>query len=156
MRAGRKKIGFVASSGGHWEELLCLKEVADRNDAFFVTEKGVQADADVPGRIYYFSQINRREPLFAFHFAWVCLRALQIVLKERPDAVIATGALLSFPFCLCAKLCGKKVIYIESIARVQEASLTGKLVSGFADLFFVQWESLLSRYPKAVYAGRVF
>ena len=26
--AMKKKICFVSSSGGHWEELLCLKELA--------------------------------------------------------------------------------------------------------------------------------
>lgn len=156
LHTNRKKVGFIASAGGHWEELLCLKEIADRYDSFFVTERAGRPAAEKQARTYYFAQINRREPLFLVHFAWVCLCALRIVLRERPDAVIATGALLSFPFCLCAKLCGKKVIYIESAARVREASLTGKLVSRFADLFFVQWESLLRCYPKAVYAGRVF
>ena len=26
-----KKIGFISSSGGHWEELLCLREIAEEN-----------------------------------------------------------------------------------------------------------------------------
>lgn len=156
MHEGKKKIGFIASSGGHWEELLCLQDVAARYDSFFVTERTVRSAADARRRTYYLAQINRREPLFLLHFAWVCLRALYITLKEQPDAVIATGALLTFPFCLCAKLCGKKVIYIELVARVQEASLTGRLVGRFADLFFVQWETLLPRCPGAVYAGRLY
>ena len=64
--------------------------------------------------------------------------------------------LLAFPFCLFAKCMHKKVIYIESFARVHEKSLTGKLVYPFADLFIVQWESMLETYPKAIYGGSVF
>lgn len=154
LRSSRKKIGLVASSGGHWEELLCLRELADRYDAFFVTERGAQAGA-LRAKLYRFAQIDRGEPLFIFHFLWVSVRALWIVLRERPDAIVTTGALLAFPFCAWAKLCGKKVIYLESAARVQAASLTGRLVGRFADLFLVQWESMLGCCPKAVYAGRV-
>lgn len=39
------KIGFVVSSGGHWEEIMCLSEIANENEAFFVTESGGQADS---------------------------------------------------------------------------------------------------------------
>ena len=35
-------------------------------------------------------------------------------------------------------------------------SLTGRLVYPFADLFLVQWESLLELYPKAKYVGGIF
>ena len=40
---GSCKIGFIASSGGHWEELMCLKEIAKTYNSFFVTEEGGQA-----------------------------------------------------------------------------------------------------------------
>ena len=152
----KKKICFVASSGGHWEELLCLKEIAHENETFYVTEKGGQLDDCKLSDVYLFSQINRKETLFLIHFLCVMVKALYIILKEKPDVVITTGALLSYPFCLMAKIIGKKVIYIESFARVYDASLTGKLVYPFADLFIVQWESLLKCYPKAVYKGSIF
>lgn len=152
----RKKICFVASSGGHWEELLCLKEIADENETFYVTENGGQSNDCKLSDIYLFSQINRKEKLFIIHFLWVIVRAFFIILKENPDVVITTGALLSYPFCLIAKLFRKKVIYIESFARVYDASLTGKLVYPFADLFIVQWKTLLDCYPKAIYKGSIF
>ena len=49
-----------------------------------------------------------------------------------------------------------KVIYLETFARVNDRSLTGRLVYPIADLFLVQWESLLEFYPKAKYVGGVF
>lgn len=48
------------------------------------------------------------------------------------------------------------IIYIESFARVDEASLTGKLMYPLADLFLVQWEDMLKVFPKAIYAGGIF
>ena len=45
MGSGKeKKVCFIASSGGHWEELMCLKSVAQKYDAFYVTEEGGQAN----------------------------------------------------------------------------------------------------------------
>ena len=151
-----KKICFVASSGGHWEEMMCLKSMFDKYDSFFVTEKGGQLNDSNLENIYSFRQINRKELFFVFHFLWICVIALRILIKERPDAVVATGALASYPFCLLAKLIKKKVVYIESFARVHDASLTGKLVYPFADLFIVQWKEMLEVYPKAKYTGGIF
>ena len=52
-----KKICFVSSSGGHWEELMCLKEIADENNHFFVTEKGGQAEECSLNDIYMLSEL---------------------------------------------------------------------------------------------------
>lgn len=51
---------------------------------------------------------------------------------------------------------GKKIIYIESFARVHNPSLTGRLVYKIADLFIVQWEDMLKVYDKAVLGGGFF
>lgn len=151
-----KRICFVASSGGHWEELLCLQEIAQENDSFYVTEEGGQAQDQRGKRIYPLPQINRHEKGFLIHFLKLFAQALKILRKEKPEVIITTGALLAFPFCAVGKLRGAKVIYIESFARVHDRSLTGRLVYPFADLFLVQWESLLSVYPKAKYVGGIF
>ena len=151
-----KKACFIASSGGHWEELMCLKEIADVYDTFYVTEEGSQAEDFSLKKIYTLPQINRHEKNFLPHFIILFKNASKILKRERPDFVITTGALIAFPFCVLAKFRGIKVIYIESFARVNNQSLTGKLVYPFADLFLVQWESLLKLYPKAKYVGGIF
>lgn len=152
-----KKIGFVSSSGGHWEELMCLREIADENDSFFVTEKSGQVSEENKSKnTYLVNQINRREKTFIIKFAALFLKAFRIMIKEKPDVIITTGVLAAYPFCVVAKLMRKKVIYIESFARVTNKSLTGKLVYPFADLFLVQWESLMDLYPKAQYGGKIF
>ncbi|MBQ8296336.1 MAG: polysaccharide biosynthesis protein [Ruminococcus sp.] len=157
MKKGKKKLCFVSSSGGHWEELMCLREIADENDSFFVTEEGGQVqDAALKGTFYTIPQINRREKGFAFKFIKLFFKAFSILRKEKPDVVITTGALAAFPFCLAGKIMRKKIVYIETFARVNGKSLTGKLVYPFADLFLVQWEPMLKCYPKAKYVGGIF
>lgn len=51
--------------------------------------------------------------------------------------------------------CG--VVYVESIARVQKLSLTGVILyrARLADAFFVQWEELAKKLPRALYMGRL-
>lgn len=156
MMKSKIKICFVSSSGGHWEELLCLKELAEKYESFFVTEQGGQVKDSMLKNVYILPQINRNEKNFTFHFIRIFIEANKILKMEKPDLVISTGALISFPFCLLVKLGGGKVIYIESFARIRDSSMTGKLVYRFADLFIVQWKTMLKVYPKAKYVGGIF
>jgi beta-1,4-N-acetylglucosaminyltransferase len=82
---------------------------------------------------------------------------MRILLKERPDVVISTGGgEIAIPFCYAGKLMGAKVVFIETLARVTTRSAAGKLIYPIADLFLVQWESLLKLYgSKAQYWGNV-
>lgn len=156
VKMKKRRVCFISSSGGHWEELLCLKSIADENESFFVTEQsGQNADSNLH-KLYTLPQINRQEKHFFTHFVNLFVDAWRILQKERPEVVITTGALVAFPFCLLAKLQGKKIIYIESFARVNQRSLTGRLVYPFADLFLVQWKPMLEHYPKAKYIGGIF
>ena len=151
-----KKACFIASSGGHWEELMCLKDIANDYDTFYVTEEGGQVrDAELKN-VYTLPQINRHEKRFVIHFAKLFFKAIKIFQKEKPDFIITTGALIAFPFCVIGKMRRAKIIYIESFARVNDQSLTGRLVYPIADLFLVQWKSLLHFYPKAKYVGGIF
>jgi len=150
------KACFVASSGGHWEELMCLRPIAEEHDTFYVTEAGGQAKDSSLENIYLLPQINRRQKDFLWRFLKLMVSAGKIMRREKPEFLVTTGALIAFPFCLYGKLLGTKVIYIESFARVSDRSLTGRLVYPIADLFLVQWESLLELYPKAKYVGGIF
>ena len=150
------KACFIASSGGHWEELMCLQSIAREHDTVYITEEGGQARDSSLEKLYLVPQINRRQKDFLRKFLKLFHSAGRIMFREKPDFVITTGALIAYPFCVYAKLLGAKVIYIESFARVSDRSLTGRLVYPLADLFLVQWEPLLELYPKAKYVGGIF
>ncbi len=152
----KKKICFAASSGGHYEQLLMLEPLMEKYDSFIITEKTFYS-AKVSGRkTYYMKQVNRREKSFIFSLAVNVFRSFKIYFKERPDAVICTGVLAMIPICLIAKAMGKKLIYIESFAKVKSATLTGKFLYKYADRFYVQWEEMKKVYPKAICLGGIY
>ena len=152
------KICFAASSGGHLEEISRLKEIREAYDSFLVTEKTDFQELHFCDRVYYVPQVNRREPLFLLKFIKIFFQSMKILNKENPDCIISTGALAAVPMCILGKWNKKKVIYLESFARVDSPSLTGRILYKLkiADLFLVQWEEMLEFYPEAVYSGGIF
>jgi len=151
-----KKVCFVASSGGHLEEISRLREIESKYDSFLVTEKSDFEVKNFCEKKYLIYQMNRRELLFLPKFIWLFFVAWRLLYREKPDFIITTGALAAYPFCIIGKYMGMKIIYIESFARVYHPSLTGKLLYNFADLFVVQWEDMLELYPKSVLGGGIF
>lgn len=158
MGKGKRKIKicFAASSGGHYEQLLMLKPLMQKYDSFIVTEKTVYGAKAEDEKTYYMHQVNRREKDFVWKMIQNTWKSIGIYKKEKPDVVVTTGVLAMIPICLISKLFGKKLIYIESFAKVTSPTQTGKLLYRFADQFYVQWESMLGFYPKALYLGGIY
>lgn len=150
------KIAYIASSGGHLEQLLMLKPIMEKYPGCLITEKTTYKASPTCLPTYYVSQVNRHEWSFGLKMIGISFRSLYLFLKERPDVVVSTGALAVIPFCLIAKLFRKKLVYIESFAKVNTGNMTGKLLYRFADRFYVQWESMLKVYPKATYKGGIY
>ena len=149
------RLVFAASSGGHYEQLMMLKPLMKRHDSCVVTEKtSYNAKSDI--RTYYMVQVNRKEILFIPKMIINSFRAVRIIFKEKPDAIICTGVLAMIPLCLIGKMKGCKLIYLESFAKVTSATLSGKLLYKYADRFYVQWESMLDIFPNAVYKGGIY
>ena len=155
MRRQRKrpKICLVSSSGGHYEQLRMLSELKNSADIFFVTEK---TEYNSQGSKYYLVQTGLRDKLFPLKMIANSFLSLFIWLKERPDYVITTGTMVAIPMALLSKIAGRKLIFIETFARVYDGTKTGKLMYKYADLFIVQWENLLKIYPKAIYGGSIY
>lgn len=153
----KKKICLVSSSGGHFEQLLMLRELNKWYETFIVTEKTKynQKDKKI---MYYLLQINRKEKLFPLKFLVNGIKSLYIIIKEKPDVIISTGVLAAIPMIWLGHKFHKKVIYIESFAKVTSPTQTGKFVynNKLADRFYVQWESMLKIYPEAIYKGGIY
>ena len=150
------KICFAASSGGHFEQLLMLKPLMEKYESFVITEETTYKAQISNEKMYYLKQVNRKEKSFLPRMAVNSLKSFRIFLKEQPDAVICTGVLAVLPVCLIAKIAGKKLIYIESFAKVTSPTLSGKLLYRFADQFYVQWEQMLQVYPRAIFLGGIY
>ena len=151
----RMRVCFLASSGGHLEELLGLTALIKAHDAFIVTEKR-SFSVELPVEtVYFVMPVDRNDRTFPLRLIWIAIQSLLILLRERPQVVVSTGALMTVPMSLLAKMMGAKLIFIESITRVHSTSATGRLMYKYADLLIIQWESLRAQYPNAVYRGRI-
>lgn len=149
----KMRIGLVASSGGHLTQLRKVAFAWDGCSVFWVTTTPVVGGSLGQGtRVHVVGECNRQH---LFRVIRVFFRCVRIVLRERPDVIISTGAASGCLMCLLGKLRGAKVVWLDSITNVDRPSLSGRLVRPFADLFLVQWPELAKEYPNAEYVGAV-
>lgn len=150
------KLCFAASSGGHYEQLMMLRPLMNKYEYIIMTEKTKYNVAAENEKIYFVSQINRKEKMCIPKLVYNIFVSLKIYMEQKPDAIICTGVLAMLPMCLIMKLFGKKLIYIESFAKVTTSTQTGRFLYKFADQFYVQWDSMKKIYPNAIYLGGIY
>lgn len=148
----RVKLLFVSASGGHLEQLLMLRPLMDKYASIVVTEKTkVESDAN-----YLMLQAGAKQKPVMLRMLINFILALYIFIKERPTHIISTGGIIGVPFVVISKITKTKVVFIETFARINDTTRTGRFMYKHADLFIVQWESLLEHYPNAVYGGSIY
>ena len=147
-----KKICLASASGGHFEQLNCLKPLLERYDGFVVTERTqFSENAD-----YFVTQTGFRDPGWIKDSIRLFFEVRRIWKCERPDVVISTGTYIALPFMIMCKLYRKKFIYIETFARVTDTTKAGRMMYKFAVLFIYQWPELKKYYPKGIYGGSIY
>lgn len=104
-------------------------------------------------RVYF---AHRQRPRQARNLPRNVGLAWRLLGRLRPKVLLTTGAQVAVPFAWVARLRGIRVVYIESAARIDAPSLSGRLIAPFADRVYVQWRDLLGALPRARYAGNVF
>ena len=148
------KVCLVGSSGGHLTHLYMLKPIWEDKDRFWVTFDKEDAKSLLQNEKMYpcYYPTNRNiKNLIKNTFL-----AVKVLLKEKPDLMISSGAAVAIPFFYIGKLMGAKLIYIEVFDRVDAPTITGKLIYPIADEFIVQWEEMKKVYPKAINFGSIF
>jgi UDP-N-acetylglucosamine:LPS N-acetylglucosamine transferase len=147
-----KRILLVADSGGHLLQMLALEGAFDGLERLFVTLSAPDSTnllADEPV-VFAHGPTNRN----LHNFARNLLLAWRTVRDHDPDVILSTGAALAVPFFLVGRLRRKRLVYVESFTRVNQLSLSGRMVYPLADAFFVQWRKNEGR-RRALYAGSV-
>lgn len=143
------KICIVSSCGGHLTEVRCLLPAYGTHDHFYVLNSPVALPPDMQGKTRFIAHSERD-----WKFLLNLWEAFVILRKERPDAILSTGAGPAVPFALVGRfLFGIRVVFVESITRVSAPSLTGRLMYRLAHEFFYQWEPLRRHFPKATWGG---
>lgn len=148
----KMKICITSSAGGHLTEALQIAKELKNHKIFFFTFYISHIKESLGDYSVYFNTNPRRNPLSYFR---IILKSITILLKEKPDIIVSTGAGFTVPISILGKLVFRsKLIYTECSAQVFKPSLCGRILYPFADLFFVQWKYLLNYYgKKAQYGG---
>jgi UDP-N-acetylglucosamine:LPS N-acetylglucosamine transferase len=150
---GQLRICLAASAGGHISQLLKLSESWKEHKTFCVTTtKVVEGQLRKYGNVYVVGECNHQHPLRVIATLGRCLR---VIIREKPDVVISTGAAAGCIMCFLGKLMGAKVVWIDSITNVERISLSGRMVRYIADVFLVQWPELAGIDKKVEYVGTV-
>jgi UDP-N-acetylglucosamine:LPS N-acetylglucosamine transferase len=143
---------LVASPGGHLLQMLALEPAWRDLDPTWVTlaSPDVEYLLDAEDVVYGHGPTPRNLRNFLKN-----LRLARRVLRDLdPGVVISTGAGLALPFFVLGRLQRRRLVYVESITRVEKLALTGRLVYPLADEFFVQWASL-ARLRRARFHGSI-
>lgn len=152
-RAELPYVLLVCSSGGHLAQLVALRPYLSTRRTRWVTFPTADALDQLSGEdvVPAAHPTTRNLPNLVRNAGL----ALRMLLRERPDVVVSTGAGVAVPFFVLAKLLGVPTVYLEVFDRVDSATLTGRLVRPFTDRMLVQWEEQRELYRGAVVVGPV-
>jgi UDP-N-acetylglucosamine:LPS N-acetylglucosamine transferase len=144
------KVLAVSSQGGHWIQLKRLLPAFESADLIMIsTFKKLPL---LPDKCRYYSIVDASR-WNKFKLVQQAFQVFKVVLKERPDKIVTTGASIGVWALLAGKLIGGKTIWIDSIANSEKISLSGLLVKSFVDYHLTQWPELQS--GKTIFKGSV-
>ncbi|NLC96418.1 MAG: polysaccharide biosynthesis protein [Erysipelotrichaceae bacterium] len=156
-----KKVLFISSTGGHLNELLQLSPLFEEYDFHLITEK-TKSNLSLKNKYgndkVSFLIYGTKDHLFSyiFKFSYNIIKSFYYYFKLKPEYIVTTGTHTAIPICKIAHIFKNKIIYIETFANAKTPTKTGKIIYPIADLFIVQWESMLEFYPNATYGGWIY
>lgn len=152
----RLRLCLAASGGGHVRQLLDLQPVWSKHDYFFITEDTALGQTlQNDHRTYFVPHYAWGQVKFGTPFKMISraigsfFRTAGIMLRERPDVVISSGAGAVFFAVLWGRLFGARIVVMESFARFEKPSLFGRIAAPFAHDMVIQSAKLAHIYPKA-------
>ncbi len=135
----RVKVLALSSAGGHWVQLLRMRPAFDGCDVVFATVKS-DCRSEVGGAPFrVIPDATRWSKLGLLRSA---VGVLWLLCLERPDVVVSTGAAPGYFAIRLAPLFRARTIWIDSVANIDELSLSGQQAGPHATLWLTQWEHL--------------
>ncbi|MCA8970607.1 MAG: UDP-N-acetylglucosamine--LPS N-acetylglucosamine transferase [Planctomycetes bacterium] len=141
MTEHKKRILAISSGGGHWIELLRVRPAFEGHDVTWVTVRESYRQDVLGDAFVVVPDATRWDKM---RLARCAMKILWTILRTRPHVVVSTGAAPGFFGIRIGKLLGAKTVWLDSIANVDELSMSGQRVAKHADLWLTQWEHLAS------------
>jgi UDP-N-acetylglucosamine:LPS N-acetylglucosamine transferase len=147
----RGKVLAVASSGGHWVQLRRVIPAFEGFDVVYVTVLKSYRSQVPENKFYAVNDATRWNKL---GLVLLALRLVRIIIRERPSVVISTGAAPGYFAVLFGRWFGARTIWIDSMANIEDLSMSGSRAGRYADLWLTQWPHL-ARAEGPHYGGSV-
>jgi UDP-N-acetylglucosamine:LPS N-acetylglucosamine transferase len=145
-----KKVLAVASVGGHWIQLLRLKPAFEGMDLSFMTTKESFNEMVPDYKFYTIKDANRNNKInLIITFFDIFIK----ISKIKPNIIITTGAAPGLMSIIAGRFFGIKTIWVDSIANVEELSMSGKIATRIANRVYTQWEDLSN--DKIIFKGNI-
>jgi beta-1,4-N-acetylglucosaminyltransferase len=145
---------LVCSTGGHLAQLVALREAWEPYSRVWVTfDKSDSRSLLVDERVVYAHGPTNRS---AKNLVRNLVLAVWLLVRVRPKVMLTTGAGVAVPFAWIGCLCGVRVVYVESFTRIEQPSLSLRLIAPVADRVYAQWPELARSVAHGRYAGTVF
>lgn len=136
------KLLAISSPGGHWIQLTRLsKGLAEHYHIVYAmpAERFNTASTLGDSKVYSITDVSADDK---WRLIPCALQILYVLLKERPKAILSTGAAPGAVAIWLGSFLGIRTIWVDSIANVQQISRAGRLAKKRADVFLTQWEHL--------------
>jgi len=138
-RTRSRRLLLGASGGGHWIELRRLQPAFEGFQSVYVSTLPGYAST-VSGHRYH--SVPDASRFSVWGFAGIFIRAIWILLRERPHAIVTTGSAPMLPFILLGRLFGAKTLWIDSVANSEHISTSGKIAKRIAHRCVCQWPAV--------------
>ncbi|WP_127555565.1 oligosaccharide biosynthesis protein Alg14 [Saccharospirillum alexandrii] len=141
MNKGKNVVLAVASFGGHWKQLFHIVSAIQSNtDNVEFVYCTTDASLMIEDKLYVINDFSADNKIKALGAA---LFSFKVLIKERPNVIITTGAAPGLIMIISAYLLRvKKRIWLDSIANSESISKSGKLAKYFTTHHFTQWKHL--------------
>jgi UDP-N-acetylglucosamine--N-acetylmuramyl-(pentapeptide) pyrophosphoryl-undecaprenol N-acetylglucosamine transferase len=144
-------IHLACSRGGHLDVLLRHRGAFDGYRIVWVTQNSARADRlRLEGaEVNTVGEWHGPLSLAAARTVW---RSFRLLVRERPRVIVTSGSGIVVPFCLMARLAGARIVFIETTARVNGPSSSGRVLSRLAEHVIAQWDEMRAVYRNATIA----
>lgn len=133
------KVLAIASGGGHWIQLMRIRRAFDGYNVVFIGVDDMYRSEVISYKFYTIPNVSR---LHKWSILYSVAKLFFIILKEKPSVIVTTGSGPGMLALRIGKLFGAKTIWIDSIANVEEMSLSGLTACKYSDLWLTQWPHL--------------
>lgn len=143
MTKNNRKLLAVSSGGGHWVQ---LRRVVPAFEGFEIVYTTVVAAyrSQVPDNRFHC--VNDATRWNKFALVILAVRIAWIVARERPAVIVSTGAAPGYFAVFFGRLFRARTIWIDSMANVEDLSMSGSQAGRYADLWLTQWPHLAKAF----------